>query len=202
MSQGKDDLDNFERQWALAIKAVNRRIGDSRARRLLENKGLARVISACLEETSLPQVHTLSWLCNVLLRVSCHPRRHQLKGRHLADSGKSPTKPINALTPQEARKILEAALRGSAANESEKEECVRHAVMIDAVIDSALVALQEGRIEQLERAQELFSAIKSISESRARLNAFQGAMLAEIANIEMTKAAHQRVETVVKKYFG
>jgi hypothetical protein len=202
MSLNKDPL-AFDQQWAVAVKAVNRRTGDGRARRLFADKELARVIATCIEETSLPQVHTLGWLCNVLVRLSRDPRRYQLEELRLAAAGRPQKRPLRTFTHQEVKKILRAAFKHvEPQNEREKRERVRYAVFIDEVIDAALAALQGGSGEQLEQVLELLDEIKSSLKRRTKINAFRDAMLAEIGNLQVTEAARRRVEVIVKKYFG
>jgi hypothetical protein len=52
----------YEDRRELAVKAVNRRIADVEAKRLLENKELAETIAVCIRESALPQLQTLKWL--------------------------------------------------------------------------------------------------------------------------------------------
>jgi len=76
MSQNKEPL-TFEEKWAFAVKAASRRISDAHAKRLMANKKLAEVIEACICETPLPQLKTLSWMRNVLLRLSRQRRKYR-----------------------------------------------------------------------------------------------------------------------------
>jgi hypothetical protein len=74
MSQG-GKLPNFQEKWAVAIRALKRLIPDAEAKRLLANKKLAQIVADTINESSLPQLQTLSWLRSLLLRLSrCPPR--------------------------------------------------------------------------------------------------------------------------------
>jgi hypothetical protein len=65
---------NFQEKWAVAIRALKRLIPDAEAKRLLANTKLAQIGADTIEESSLPQLQTLSWLRNLLLRLSrCPP---------------------------------------------------------------------------------------------------------------------------------
>jgi hypothetical protein len=59
MSQG-GKLPNFEEKWAVAIRALKRLIPDAEAKRLLANKELAQIVADTINESSLPQLQTLS----------------------------------------------------------------------------------------------------------------------------------------------
>jgi hypothetical protein len=73
MSQGEKPP-KFEEKWAVAIRALNRLISDAEAKRLLANTKLAQIVADTIEESSLPQLQTLSWLRSLLLRLSrCPP---------------------------------------------------------------------------------------------------------------------------------
>lgn len=57
----KNEMSREERH-ALAVKAVNRLIADVEARRLLNNKELAKVISVCIRESTPERLRDLQFL--------------------------------------------------------------------------------------------------------------------------------------------
>jgi hypothetical protein len=61
MSQNEEVFTAEERR-ELAVKAVNRLIADSEAKRLLENKELAETIAACIGEADEQRLRALKWL--------------------------------------------------------------------------------------------------------------------------------------------
>ncbi len=61
MSQN-EEVFTAEQRRELAVKAVNRLIADSEAKRLLENKELAETIAACIREADERQLRSLKWL--------------------------------------------------------------------------------------------------------------------------------------------
>jgi hypothetical protein len=65
---------NFQKKLAVAIRALKGLIPDTEAKRLLANTKLAQIVADTIEESSLPQLQTLSWLRSLLLRLSgCPP---------------------------------------------------------------------------------------------------------------------------------
>jgi hypothetical protein len=52
----------FEERRSVAVKAVNRLIADAEAKRLLQNRELAEVIAACIQDSTSAQLRTLKWL--------------------------------------------------------------------------------------------------------------------------------------------
>ena len=61
MSQNQEAFTAEERR-ELAVKAVNRRIADAEAKRLLENKELTETITVCIREAGERQLRALKWL--------------------------------------------------------------------------------------------------------------------------------------------
>jgi hypothetical protein len=74
MTQGEKPPNLQEEKWAVAIRALKRLIPDAQAKRLLAKKKLAQIVANAIEESSLPQLHTLRALRSLLLRLSrCPP---------------------------------------------------------------------------------------------------------------------------------
>jgi hypothetical protein len=61
MSQNQEAFTAEERR-EFAVKAVNRRIADAEAKRLLENKELTETITVCIREAGERQLRALKWL--------------------------------------------------------------------------------------------------------------------------------------------
>jgi hypothetical protein len=69
MNQGGKSPD-FEERWEVAIAALSRLMPDAEVKRLLANQQLAQIVEETVDESSLPQLQTLSWLRSLLLRLS------------------------------------------------------------------------------------------------------------------------------------
>ena len=67
-------MSSFKDTWALAVRAANRQIADAIAKRFLADEELAAEFEACLFDSPLPQLHTLSWLRKILVKLA-HEKR-------------------------------------------------------------------------------------------------------------------------------
>jgi len=81
-------LPDFQEKWTAAIRALKHLIPDAHAKRLLANKKLAQIVADSIDESSLPQLQTLSWLRSLLLRLS---RCSEIEGLPILDTGRNPT---------------------------------------------------------------------------------------------------------------
>jgi hypothetical protein len=61
---------DFQERWAVVITALKRLMPDAEVKRLLANHKLAQIVEEAVDESSLPQLQTLSWLRSLLLRLS------------------------------------------------------------------------------------------------------------------------------------
>jgi hypothetical protein len=61
---------SFDQQWALAIRAVSRKLPSHVAKRLAADEELALTIGSCMAETPLPQLRTMRWMREVLMCVA------------------------------------------------------------------------------------------------------------------------------------
>jgi len=61
---------SYDERWALAIRAVSRKLPTRVAKRLAENEELSLTIGSCMAETPLPQLRTMRWMREVLLCVA------------------------------------------------------------------------------------------------------------------------------------
>jgi len=74
-------MDSLEDRWAVAVRLANRQIADAIAERFLADEELAAEVAACLSDSPLPQLHTLSWLRKILVKLAHEPTRRPAKVR-------------------------------------------------------------------------------------------------------------------------
>lgn len=73
----KEETFTLEERHVIAVRAVNRLIADTEAKRLRENKELAKVIAVCIRETTSSQLRTLKWLLKQLERERPDPESRE-----------------------------------------------------------------------------------------------------------------------------
>ena len=61
---------DFQERWDVVIATLKRLMPDAEVKRLLANQQLAQIVEETVDESSLPQLQTLSWLRSLLLRLS------------------------------------------------------------------------------------------------------------------------------------
>jgi len=75
LGQDSEPSAGFEERWAIAVRLANRQIADVTAKRFLADKELCAEVAACISDSPLPQLRTLSWLQSVLVRLAQESRR-------------------------------------------------------------------------------------------------------------------------------